>query len=118
MRMEELDIQSKNKETKAEKIARIAPYQWKKGQSGNIMGRPPGKSMKEYVRQYLERMTDEERDEWLEGLPKELIWKLAEGNPKQDTDVTSDGKKLQISFDAVFLQKHTKPEDDKDTELA
>lgn len=70
------------------------PWLWKKGQSGNIMGRPKGKTMKEYARQYLERMTDEERDEWLEGLPKEIIWKMSEGNPKQDADITSNGKEI------------------------
>ena len=62
----------------------LKAFQWKKGQSGNIMGRPPGKTMKEYARQYLERMTDEERDEWLEGLPKDVIWEMSEGKAKQD----------------------------------
>lgn len=68
-------------------VEHLKPYQWKKGQSGNIMGRPKGKTMKEYVSQFLERMTDEERDTWLEGLPKEVIWKMSEGNPKQDTEL-------------------------------
>lgn len=84
----ELDNQGKNK------VDAIRPYMWKKGQSGNIMGRPKGKSMKEYVKQYLERMTDEERDEWLEGIPKEKIWEMAEDKPKQGTDITSGGEKI------------------------
>lgn len=81
----ESDNQTKNSER---------PWLWKKGQSGNPAGRPKGKTMKEYVREYLERMTDEERDTFLEGIPKEVIWKMGEGNPKQDTDITSAGEKI------------------------
>jgi hypothetical protein len=32
----------------------------------------------------------------MEGIPKEVIWKMAEGNPKQDTDVTSNGETVPI----------------------
>jgi len=61
---------------------------WKKGQSGNIFGRPKGKTMKEWAREYLQRMTDEERDEFMEGVPKEVIWKMSEGNPESKTETT------------------------------
>lgn len=74
------------------------PWLWKKGQSGNLAGRPIGKTMKEYAKEYLSKLNDEERDEWLEGLSKETIWKLAEGNPKQDTDVTSGGEKIKFEI--------------------
>lgn len=78
----------------------LKPWLWKKGQSGNIMGRPKGKTMKEYSREYLERMTDAERDEWLEGIPKEKIWEMGEGKAKQDieanVDVTSKIVKLDV----------------------
>lgn len=83
----------------------LKPWLWKKGQSGNIMGRPKGKTMKEYAKEYLERMTDEERDEWLEGLGKDIIWKMAEGNPKQDTDITSAGKPI-IQIAQEIAQKN------------
>lgn len=33
-------------------------------------------------------MTDEERDAWLEGVPKEIIWRMAEGNPTEDKNVS------------------------------
>lgn len=62
------------------------PWLWKKGESGNIMGRPKGRSMKEYAKEYLERMTDEERDVWLEGIDKHKIWEMSEGKAKQDID--------------------------------
>lgn len=89
--LEDLENQGKNRAIEA-----IKPYMWKKGQSGNIMGRPKGKTMKDYARQYLERMTDEERDEWLEGLPKEVIWKMSEGNPKQDTDINPSDNLMKV----------------------
>lgn len=30
----------------------------------------------------------------MEGLPKEIIWKMSEGAPETKTDVTSKGEKL------------------------
>lgn len=74
------DKQRENRE------ANLHPYRWKKGQSGNLKGRPKGKSMKEYSREYLESMTDEERQEFLAGQPKADIWKMAEGSPHQTQD--------------------------------
>ncbi len=76
------------------------PWLWKKGQSGNINGRPKGKTMKEYVKDYLAKMTDEERDEFLEGIPKDIIWKMSEGMPQTNTDITSGGKPIPL-FDNV-----------------
>ena len=92
--MEEItDKQRKNS------LEAIRPHQWKKGQSGNIMGRPKGKTMKEYARLYLERMTDEERDEWLEGLEKDRVWEMAEGKAKQDLDIQGEMVSKVIKLD-------------------
>jgi hypothetical protein len=64
------------------------PWLWKKGQSGNLKGRPKGKTLKEWTREYLQCMSDEERENFMDGLPKELIWKMGEGNPSTNTDIT------------------------------
>lgn len=79
-----------------QEIKRDSSGRWVKGVSGNVMGRPKGKTMKEWARDYLERLTDEERDEFMEGIPKEIIWKMSEGNPATNTDITSGGKPIPL----------------------
>ena len=104
---EELDDEEKQSD---KQIANTKPWLWKKGQSGNIMGRPKGKTMKEYVKEYLSRMTDEERDEWLEGIDKHKIWEMAEDKAKSNTDVTSDGEALKVLGINYIQPNGNKPE--------
>lgn len=89
--------QSNNSEKS--KTAHLAPWQFKKGQSGNLKGRTPGKSLKEYAKEYLSSLSDEERIEYFEGMNKKDIWVMAEGNPETKTDITSKGE--AISFNVV-----------------
>ena len=73
----------------------LKPWQFKPGQSGNPGGRAKGsKSLKTFAREYLESLNDEEKLEFLKGMDKIDIFKMAEGNPKQDTDVTTGGESL------------------------
>ena len=68
------------------------PWLWKKGFCPNPGGRPKGKSLKAYAQEYLSKLTEEEKDEWLAGLPKEKVWAMGEGNPRQDN--TFEGGEL------------------------
>lgn len=72
------------------------PYLWKKGQSGNPAGRPKGKTLKEFAREYLMSLPDEEKIDYLASLPTDIVWKMAEGNPETKTDITTDGKPLYL----------------------
>jgi len=84
--MEEKNIKTDKQSSNKPSTKHLQPFQWKKGQSGNIKGRPAGKTLKEWTRDRLERMTDDERDAFLEGMPKEAVWKMVEGNPHQSSD--------------------------------
>lgn len=72
----------------------LQPYMYKKGQSGNPSGRPEGISLKEYARLKFRRMTPEEREDFFEGMNKIDIFKMAEGNPASQADITTGGEKI------------------------
>ena len=101
------DNQAHNTHVKEKKLkeAPLLPYLWKKGQSGNPEGRPKGKTMKEYAKELLACQTEEQRQEFLHGLPKEVIWKMAEGNPDNKTDITSGGEAIKLTPEKLALAK-------------
>ena len=72
----------------------LIPYCWKKGKSGNPKGRPKGKTLKEFAKDYLMSLPDSEKIDYLASLPTDIVWKMAEGNPQND--ITSGGKQLFI----------------------
>ena|ERR1039458_1349430 len=73
----------------------LIPYLWKKGVSANPKGRPKGKTLKEFAREYLESLPEDEKVEYLASLPTDIVWKMAEGMPQTNTDLTSKGEKIE-----------------------
>lgn len=93
---------------KQEKIKRKSDGTFEKGVSGNPAGRPPGKSLKEFWRERFANMTDEEKAEFSKKVAPELLWQMAEGRPRQDTDLTSGGEKLSVAV--VNYADHDTPQ--------
>lgn len=60
-------------------------------------GRPKGKTLKEFAREYLMSLPEDQKLDYLSKLPKDIVWKMAEGNPKQDTELTGNAD-LPISI--------------------
>lgn len=93
--MEDTQEQTRNSTTD-----HLKPWQFKPGQSGNPGGRPVGTvSLKEYARKYLQELSDEDKEKFMEGLSKDIIWKMSEGNPKNDVDIKGEITKKVIIAD-------------------
>lgn len=73
-------------------------------------GRPKGKTLKEFAREMLMSMSDEEKLAYLKQLPPEIVWRMSEGNPHTTTDVTSDGEKLPSGVLSIqYVLPHENP---------
>jgi hypothetical protein len=90
------DEDNVEQQTNSKVPIQLQPHVYRKGQSGNPHGRPPGQSLKEYARNKFITMTDDEKEEFFNGIPKIELFKMAEGNPQNDT--TSGGQPITLNI--------------------
>lgn len=91
----------------------LEKHQWKPGQSGNPNGRPPGKSLKTFVREYFENLDDDAKMDFLAKIDPKTAWEMAEGKPdtKNQTDLTSQGEKIVfLPAEVINRMDETTPE--------
>jgi hypothetical protein len=108
--MEETDISEEKTEEQVKMgggASNFKPWLFKKGTSGNPKGRPPGtKSLKTWVKEYLQKLPDDEKEAFIEGMPKDIIWRMGEGQPHQTNETDVKGV-LKIEFAKEFDDKGT-----------
>lgn len=96
---DELVLQDINKPLRDEK-GQLLP-----GNTANPNGRPKGKTLKEFARDLLMTMNEEEKVEYLKTLPKDIVWKMAEGNPHQTSESEVKGEQMLIIGDSKIAAK-------------
>jgi len=94
--MVELEEQANNKPERDSK-GRLLP-----GNTANPNGRPKN-TLKAFLAGKFREMSDEEKEQWLEDnkdrISPEFIWKMAEGNPSNETALKTEGTMRIISID-------------------
>ena len=73
---------------------------FKKGVSGNPGGRPKN-SLKLHLQTKFAGMDDEQKEAWLKDnkINAELMWRMAEGNPSTNMELSGEVKAKIISVD-------------------
>lgn len=72
----------------------LKPHQFREGNPGGP-GRPRGITMKTWVKNHFESMTDEERAEFLNKIDPIKAWEMGEGKPDTKSEVKGD---LDLTF--------------------
>lgn len=115
---EEFDTDEQDDISKENKFSHLKPWQYKKGQTGNPLGRYlGGKSGKERMKEKIANMTEEEFEEFLEGQNKNDMWQMGEGRPASNIDMnvkderkplTDQEKEEAAAFDKWYANRRNK----------
>jgi hypothetical protein len=93
---------------KRNRAEHLKPHQFKPGQSGNLSGKPKGAiSMKTRAANYLATLNKKEALEFLQGMDKADVWKMAEGNPT--AEIKGD-LVVNYSVSEAIAKKHNDPQ--------
>lgn len=57
------------------------------GNNANPNGRPRGKTLKDFAREYLMALSPEDKLDYLSKVSPDIVWRMAEGNPTEDRNV-------------------------------
>lgn len=107
----ELEKQVENKPLRDEN-GRLLP-----GNTANPNGRPKGKTIKERIREWLEEHPNDMQafvDHFVKN-NRDLAWQMLEGRPAQATDLTSNGKTINIVVPQAVADAFNIDESNKET---